>query len=112
MINVNIKPLSVNEAWKGTRLKSVKYKQYQHKLTLLLPSKIDIPKGKLTIFLEFGLSSKLSDWDNPIKQFQDILCKKYGIDDRNIYKGIVEKVDVKKGEEYIKFKIESYDKIK
>lgn len=73
----------------------------------MLPRKIDIPEGKLQITIEFGLSSKLSDWDNPIKQFQDIVCAKYGIDDRIIYKGTVTKVDVEKGQEYVKFKIEN-----
>lgn len=106
MIRIDIKPLSVNQAWKGRRSKTILYKQYQTLLTLLLPRKMVIPEGKLQIFIEFGLSSKLSDWDNPIKQFQDVMCKKYGINDSRIYKGTVEKVDVQKGKEYIKFKIE------
>lgn len=110
MIKVNIKPLSVNEAFKGRKTKTIKYLRYQTLLSALLPKTYEIPQGKLQIELEFGFSSKASDWDNPIKQFQDILCKKYGIDDRNIYKGTVEKVDVEKGKEYIKFKIESYEK--
>ena len=110
MTKIDIKPLTVNQAWKGRRAKTTLYKQYQTLLTLMLPKKLDIPDGKLKIKIEFGLSSKLSDWDNPIKQFQDILCKKYGINDSRIYKGIVEKVDVEKGKEYIKFKIESYER--
>lgn len=112
MITIQIKPLSVNESFKGRKTKTVKYLRYQTLLTALLPKSYEIPQGKLQIELEFGFSSKSSDWDNPIKQFQDIFCKKYGIDDKRIYKGIVEKVDVKKGEEYIKFKVSSYDTTK
>jgi Holliday junction resolvase RusA-like endonuclease len=47
------------------------------------------------------------DWDNPIKPLQDVLCKKYGFDDRDIYEGVVRKVVVKKGEEFLKVKLES-----
>jgi len=70
---------------------------------LMLPKKIDIPEGKLKLVLEFGVSSKLADWDNPIKPFQDILQKKYGFNDNRVYEAIVKKVDVKKGEEFISF---------
>lgn len=105
MVTVNIKPLSVNEVWQGKRFKTPKYKEYERVVLLMLP-KIKIPEPPYAISFEFGVSSKLSDWDNPIKPFQDILCKKYGIDDRDIYKGTVSKVLVKKGQEYVKFKIE------
>lgn len=106
MIKVNIKPLSVNCAWKGRRFKTPEYESYERSVLLMLPKNIDIPEPPYSITLEFGVSSKLSDWDNPIKPFQDILCKKYGIDDRDIYKGTASKVLVKKGEEFVKFKIE------
>ncbi|WP_413512206.1 hypothetical protein [Myroides odoratus] len=106
MITVNIKPLSVNSAWQGKRFKTPEYNSYEKAVLLMLPKRIEIPNSPFSITFEFGVSSKLSDWDNPIKPFQDILCKKYGIDDRDIYRGTVSKVLVKKGEEYVKFKIE------
>ncbi len=106
MITVNIKPLSVNSAWQGKRFKTPAYQSYEKAVLLMLPKRIEIPNPPFSITFEFGVSSKLSDWDNPIKPFQDILCKKYGIDDRDIYRGTVSKVLVKKGEEYVKFKIE------
>ncbi len=106
MITVNIKPLSVNSAWQGKRYKTPEYKSYEKTVLLMLPKRIELPNPPFSITFEFGVSSKLSDWDNPIKPFQDILCKKYDIDDRDIYKGTVSKVLVKKGEEYVKFKIE------
>jgi len=104
MIKINIKPLSVNDAWKGRRYKTDAYKVYEKALAYVLP-KIDIPEGNLKIEIIFGFSSKGSDWDNPIKPFQDVTCKKYGVNDNRIYEANIKKEIVKKGEEYIKFKI-------
>jgi len=104
MIEVKIKALSVNEAYRGRRFKTNKYKAFEQELWYLLPNK-NIPKGKLEIYYKFGLSSKGSDYDNCIKAFQDILQKKYVFNDNLIYKATIEKEDVKKGEEYIKFEI-------
>tara|TARA_R110000737_G_scaffold339516_1_gene361553 strand:- start:123 stop:452 length:330 start_codon:yes stop_codon:yes gene_type:complete len=106
-MRVKIKPLSVNECWKGRRFKTDKYKQYEKDLRkILLPMKI--PDGKLKVFLIFGLSSKLADIDNPVKAFIDILQKEYSFNDRDIYSMELTKVDVKKGEEFIDFKIIEY----
>jgi hypothetical protein len=63
---VNIKPLSVNKAWKGRRYATKESKAYQKELWLLLPQKIDIPAGRLEITFEFGMSMA-SDYDNPVK---------------------------------------------
>tara|TARA_R110002167_G_scaffold77312_1_gene214797 strand:- start:1283 stop:1609 length:327 start_codon:yes stop_codon:yes gene_type:complete len=106
-MRINIKPLSVNQAWKGRRFKSDIYKKYEKELLFMLPN-IEIPAGKLELNVTFGLSSKLSDYDNPLKVFQDVLCKKCGFDDRRIYKGVIVKVDVKKGQEFIEFHIKKY----
>jgi hypothetical protein len=35
----------------------------------------------------------------------DVLAKKYGFNDNRIYRGVIEKEVVKKGDEYIRFKI-------
>lgn len=101
---VMIKPLSVNQAWQGKRFKTPLYKGFEKQLTLMLKN-MDIPKGKLLLKATFGLSSKNADWDNPIKPFQDVLQKKYGFNDSRIYRGEIDKVDVKKGEEFIEFEI-------
>ena len=61
----------------------------------------------LEIFV--GVSSKLLDVDNLAKPFIDVLQKKYDFNDRMIYKLILEKTDVKKGEEFIDFKIKKYE---
>lgn len=102
-----IKPLSVNEAWKGRRYKTDKYKHYENSVMWFLP-RLDIPEGKLSVNLEIGFSNSASDIDNPVKLFLDILQKKYSFDDKNIYKLCVTKKIVSKDKEYIKFKIESY----
>lgn len=109
MIKISIKPLSVNQVWQGKRFKTKKYKMYEKLVYNLLPKSYKIPEGNLEIYLNFGFSSKLQDIDNPIKPFQDILQKKYNFDDRRIYKAIVIKEIVKKGDEYIKFSIHKYN---
>lgn len=105
-MTIEIKPISVNQCWQGRRFKTDKYKVFEKEVLLLLPKNYNIPSGKLKISLKWGFSSKLSDWDNPIKPFQDILQKKYNFDDKRIFMATVEKEIVKKGNEYIKFSIE------
>lgn len=102
-----IKPLSINEAFQGRRFKTAKCKFYEQELLLTLPRK-ELPPKPYSIYFEFGLSSKLADYDNSVKVLQDVLCKKYNFDDRDIMEGRVRKVLVSKGEEYIKVKIESF----
>lgn len=103
-VKLNIKPLSVNEAWQGRRFKTPKYKQYERDVLFILP-KIFLPDGPLAIELDFGLSTRNADWDNPIKPFVDILQKKYGFNDSRIYQATVTKTIVKKGSEYVTYKL-------
>lgn len=103
---LQIKPLSVNEAFKGTRIKTDKYNAFIFKCLLMLPKTILIPdETNIKLAIEFGFSSKASDIDNCCKSFIDCLVKKYKVDDRYIYEMHVFKAIVKKGDEYIKFKI-------
>jgi Holliday junction resolvase RusA-like endonuclease len=111
MNKINIKPLSVNQVWQGKRFKTKAYKDYEQEAWYLLPNK-NIPKGKLHLILEAGLSSKNADIDNIAKPFIDILQKKYIFNDKMIYKLDLIKKDVKKGEEYIKFNFKNLEKIK
>lgn len=103
---IKIKPLSVNRAWQGKRFKTPEYKKYERN-TLLMLRRINIPTPPFKVSYEFGFSSVLSDIDNPVKLITDILQKKHGFNDRDIYELSVKKKIVNKGEEYIKFKIES-----
>ena len=69
--------------------------------------KITVPKGKLEIWFEFGVSSKNSDGDNLHKAITDCIAERYGFNDKMIYAWHGKKVDVKKGSEYIAFEINS-----
>lgn len=105
MNRIEIKPLSVNNAWKGRRFKTQSYQIYEHSvLSLLRP--MTIPKGDLVLYLEWGFSSAGSDFDNPVKPFLDCLQKKYGFNDNRIVSAHIRKVKVVKGEEYIEFDIQ------
>jgi hypothetical protein len=103
---INIKPMSVNGAWAGKRFKTPQYKKYTEAVSLLLPNDLVVPEGLLRVYYEFGMSTN-SDFDNPVKLITDILQKKYGFNDRNIMDATIKKVIVKKGQEFIKFRIES-----
>lgn len=105
-MRVDIIPLSVNVCWQGKRFKTPKYKAYEQELLYRLP-KIKLPPPPYELILRFGFSSKLSDWDNPIKPFQDILQKKYNFNDRDVFRAIIEKKIVSKGFEFIEFEIKT-----
>ena len=109
MNRINIKPLSVNDAWQGRRFRTDQYKKYQIDCSRLLPRTLEIPDGRLKIYFEWGFSSLGSDCDNPQKPFMDILSKKYDFNDNRVFRIIMDKVKVKKGDEYIKFKIEKWE---
>ena len=68
-----------------------------------------LPKAEITnverIQIEFGVSSKLADIDNPVKPILDILQKKYNINDKDIFELNVKKEIVKKKNEYFAFEI-------
>lgn len=103
-MRLDIKPLSVNEAWRGRRVKTQKYRNYERDILKLLRP-IKIPGGPLELYLKWGFSSAGSDWDNPIKPFQDCLQKKYDFNDNRVVRALTEKVKVKRGEEFIEFEI-------
>lgn len=101
---LNIKPLSVNQAWQGRRFKTDAYKRYERDVLMLLKP-LTIPEGDLAIDVVYGFSNKQSDVDNPTKLFIDILQKKYGFNDSRVTKLNLTKEKVKKGSEFIEFQI-------
>lgn len=103
---IKIKPLSVNRAWQGRRFKTKQYLSYENELLFRLSSTI-IPSPPFEVILIFGQSNRLADIDNPAKPFLDILQKKYGINDRDIYRLIIEKKIVPKGSEFIEWYIKT-----
>ena len=101
IIQLKEKPLSVNEVWQGRRFKTEAYKSYEKKMLLLLPkAKIKFP-DMLRIEFHFGFSNLASDLDNPVKPLLDILQKKYGFNDRDVFELNVRKNKVDKGDEFI-----------
>ncbi len=107
MARIDIKPLSVNDAYRGRRFATKELTQYKNDLGWLLP-KMEVPKGPLAVRYVFGVSSGRSDLDNCCKAFQDIIANQYGFDDSAIYCIEMEKVVVQKGKEFVEFEIESY----
>lgn len=107
-MRLDIKPLSVNDAWKGRRFRTDKYKRYERDVLLCLKPVV-IPEGKgrnLQINLTWGFSSASSDFDNPIKCFVDCIQKKYNFNDKRIRRAVIEVEDVKKGDEFIEWSVE------
>lgn len=94
IFTVDLKPLSVNEAWKGRSFKTNTYKDFENDLLWLLPKNIKPIEGRVEVRFRFHMKNhKLADWDNPIKPLQDVLVKSGIIsDDRNIYVGMAQKV--------------------
>ena len=103
---IKIKPLSINEAYRGPRYRTTAYNKYINDVSYQL-KKIALPVPPYSLSYEFGYSSKGSDIDNAVKPITDILQKRYGFNDNQVYELHVIKKIVKKGQEYIKFKIES-----
>jgi Holliday junction resolvase RusA-like endonuclease len=108
MIKICIKPLSVNQAWQGQRFKTPAYKKYEKDVLNMLPP-LTVPDGALRLIICVGFSNKASDIDNVEKPFIDILQKKYKFDDKWIYQKITTKFIVKKGDEFIEFRLDAID---
>ena len=108
-MRINIKPMSVNEAWKGRRFDTLKYKKYRNDVLFLLP-RFTLPEPPYRLGIVVWYSNAASDIDNVVKPFTDILQKKYNFDDKLIYKLEVEKVIVPKGKEFIDFFIKTFGK--
>ncbi len=101
-----VKALSVNKVWQGRRFKTKDYKDYEKMMFALLPP-MQMPPAPYTLKLEIGFSNDASDVDNANKPFQDILAKHYHFNDKNIYRVVLDKYLVAKGQEYIIFEIKT-----
>ena len=110
-MKLNVKPLSVNNAfsvYRGKKLKTQKYRQYEQTIIAhLIKSKMKLnlpPKGDLYLFLKIGVSRSF-DVDNAIKPFTDIIQTYFKFNDNRITYLQVEKEIAKRGEEFIEFKL-------
>ena len=106
MTKIDIKPLSVNEAWQGKRFKTKKYLAYEKEVLLKLPA-MRMPEPPYVATFEFGFSNAASDIDNPTKLVLDLIQKKYKINDKHIYEMHLYKTLVPRGQEFISFEIKS-----
>ena len=109
MYAIKQKPLSVNRCWQGRRFKTPEYKAYEEEVMYKLPPLSIDPRLDYRLLIEVGVSSALADLDNVVKPFLDILQKKYGFNDRDVWEIHMKKVKVQKGDEYIKFNLEDLD---
>jgi Holliday junction resolvase RusA-like endonuclease len=107
MYKIDVKPLSLNGAYRGRRFATPELREFKQGVWYLLPQ-IKVPKGKLKLKCIWGVSSKSSDCDNLTKTFLDVLAEKYSFNDKVVYKIDLEKRDVPKGSEYIEFKISAF----
>ena len=103
IINLKIKPLSVNLAWQGKRFKTPAYKEYEKKVLSMLPN-IEIKEFK-QLKITYGFSNMMSDIDNPTKLVLDIMQKKYGVNDRDLIYLVLHKEKVSKGSEFIEIEM-------
>jgi Holliday junction resolvase RusA-like endonuclease len=99
-----LKPLSANNAFCGTKVKTSRYRKYESHLIRTLPS-IEIPEGPLELRVVVYYSNRASDIDNCLKPFIDVLQKRYGFNDNRIYRIRITKVIVKKGEDNLAFRL-------
>lgn len=108
MNRVQIRPLSVNEAFKGKKYRTDKYNTYKNALQWLLPKDIEVGRGMLRLTMIVGYTSQRSDIDNFVKPFVDVLQQRYGFNDSQIYELVVRKVVVD-SDPYIDFEIINLD---
>lgn len=105
---LDIKPMSVNTAWKGKKYKTKDYSDYEnHMLWLLKSYKECKPQKYYGIVISWHSKDAMrSDLDNIIKPFMDCLVKSEIVkDDRYCMEIHIEKI--KSNKDYIDFKVYS-----
>ena len=103
VINLKIKPLSVNKAFQGRKFKTPEYKKYEIQMLRMLPD-MEIKEFK-QLKITYGFSNMMADIDNPTKLVLDILQKRYNVNDRDLIYLVLHKVKTKKGEEFIEIEL-------
>ena len=107
MYTLELKPISVNEAYKGRKWMTDKHREFK-KVAAILLSRMDFPKLKekepFYIIYHFYTDASV-DIDNMVKVVQDCITQCLGTDDRYIYGLYIEKHKIKRGNERIEFNI-------
>ena len=104
---LNIKPLSVNSAYRGRRFKTPLYSAWKKQIMTMFPD-MPIPTPPYEIRFKFGFSSKASDIDNPVKSLMDCLSEYYGFNDKLVRRIVIDSEIVGRGNEYCEFEILKY----
>lgn len=96
-LTLHVKPLSVNEAFRGRHFPTAAKTQYEMRLRLSLPKVAVVGKPYYRIAFDFHLKNfALIDYDNCIKITQDCLVKRGIItDDRLIVDARIRKFPAK-----------------
>ena len=105
-VSIQVKPVTVNRAYKGRRFKTSEHDAFRAECLLKLPD-IELPSPPFEVWYEFGFSNTQCDYDNAVKPFQDALQERYQFNDKLIYKAHIRKYIVPKGCEFISFNIKS-----
>lgn len=107
MHHIHVKPFSNNRMFKGKKYKTLAYENYERALFYNLDKRIRVPATPLKLTMIIGCDVRF-DVDNALKPFIDVLQKRYGFNDNTIYRIEITKKVVKKGNEFIKWKLESF----
>lgn len=107
----NIKPVSANRMYFRNKQLTKDYRLFREQVyeDVADRSKWPFEDGEhLTFVVMVGFSSKLADVDNVIKPLLDTWQLMFEFNDKYVYKVIIEKEIVKKGEEYFEVTVTNY----
>ena len=107
----NFKPLSANDMFYRAKQLKTGYREWRVAVYEDIDRGYKWPFAKeahLTFNVMVGLSSKLADVDNCIKPLLDTFQYLFDFNDRFVFKVIIEKEYVKKGQEYFDVTVEEY----
>lgn len=105
-IRIQVAPMTVNRAWQGKRYKTKRYEEYEIEMLHALPKDFVMPpEPPYGLEYRVGFSRVDADLGNIEKPLTDILCKKYGFNDRDVFRIVLEKQIVKRGEEFVRVRI-------
>lgn len=92
-LTLHVKPLSLNDSWRGRHFPTTAKEQYETRLRYSLPKCAVVGKPYYNVEYDFHLKNfALTDWDNLPKVTQDCLVERGIIkDDRLIIRALVSK---------------------
>lgn len=108
-VRLPCKPISTNNLYMGRKVRSFDYRKFRTLVFKMLDNEFKSSTfeltGNLTLDMEVGFSSPLSDLSNSIKGLEDCLTEYLGFNDRQIVTIVLNKYLVNKGDEYVIVKL-------